>query len=412
MKKKFINSTIVLAILACLIAVPVMAEGDPVAITDFMVYYEDTGRVAMKYDILNDSTHYTEFAPPPLSCRGAPPANGSCQAGDPSLVKQGDTYYMVYRTKTPTGGDPRMKRIRCNSSTDLVNWTSVWDYHKTDIAHLTVASIERALIRYYPYSAYTNNWYLYFTYDLGGGNWLNSFVIGNNASQLGVNLTDATKWHNVTYSDPNLPEKIQTIVSANGSYWVFLNRGGAYQLVNAVNPRQFPTGWTNVSNLNSVYNASYTPPDQFKFGTVTYDIYSDYYILWASVLHGSQVYWWWAVSEDMTNWTNGGRKYIQSVGNCRFPALAVGSDVLALQWDQNEDSGDSVYLWNYPDDASKTIFSYFPLIIGLIAVITILTVAFYTRNPLMVMGAIVIVGLMALGAIMIINAFQGEGWLW
>jgi len=134
--------------------------------------------------------------------------------------------------------------------------------------------------------------------------------------------------------------------------------------------------------------------------------------LWASVLHGSQVYWWWAVSEDMTNWTNGGRKYIQSVGNCRFPALAVGSDVLALQWDQNEDSGDSVYLWNYPDDASNTIFSYFALIIGLIAVITILTVAFYTRNPLMVMGAIVIVGLMALGAIMIINAFQGEGWLW
>ena len=130
------------------------------------------------------------------------------------------------------------------------------------------------------------------------------------------------------------------------------------------------------------------------------------------ILHGSQVYWWWAVSEDMITWTDGGRKYIQYIGNCRFPALAVGSDVLALQWDQDEDWGDSVYLWNYPDDVSKTIFSYFPLIIGLIAVITILTVAFYTRNPLLVMGAILVVGLMALGAILIINAFQGEGWLW
>lgn len=339
----------------------ISASGSPIQTTDFLTYNSTTGKVEFKYD-LNDSQHYWEIAPPPIEDCTLGGMEWACQSGDPTILHYpvDGQYYVIYREKTPTVTDVRMKRIICITSDNLVNWSTVWNYHKDDFQQCELDSIERSSLRYY-----NDRLYLYFTYDFKNKDWNNAYVVGEDFKHLGWNLTNCSMWHNITYPGIPLstnPGKHTGTYFWNGSYYESKNRG--YSLMESANAEG---PWVNFSDPVQLCfnNDSY---DNCEVDTITYDPYSKLYIAWghSKLTPGTttKYFWWWATSPDLENWTWRGRQ-LQKVktplppGQRRYSELSVrdvGVDpeqmrqriVLVMQWDHNDDIYDSIILWHFP----------------------------------------------------------------
>ena len=339
------------------------ANTQPIQATDFMSYNATTGKIDFKYD-LNDSSYYTEVVPPPIdNCSIIISTPWACQSGDPSILfyPPDRTYYVTWREKTNTGPDSRMKYIALEASTDLINWSTVWKYHKDDIQQREVTSIERSALRYY-----NDRLYLFFTHDKASGLWNNSYVTApaGDFVQLGYNLTNASTWHNLTY--PGIPlgarvGKFNFIGSWNGKYYQVKDWGSGdwYGLMAT---GDIDGTWTNTSKILEAYNGSYPDWDSVRGDLITYDPQSSLFIVWGSAKHTPvtmrKYYWWWATSPDMTTWTFRHRMLVKSEdthppGNRRMPDLAIVDDgfnrsiVLVEHWDHNDDLYDSVILHHW-----------------------------------------------------------------
>jgi len=294
--------------------------------------------------LLNDSAHYTEIFAPPGSGRGY-------WNGAPTILKDGDTYYLVHRLR---GGDTlRGYQLECHSSTDLVNWTLEWTVHKDDIVNETVTSFEKICLR-----KFGGYYYLYFTYDRSSQDWKTSFVKSTTIAGLESLLKDATNW-TVLFGGGYC--KDPTVFELNGTYYISAGTivgVPSRKLYSDDNP-EFSSP-TEIVDFRALYVSKWGAPDAAgDTGIITYDESSGYFIFQGHYRDDTDdIYWWYAVSPDMKEWRAVQRdKEITNWDNqwntARYWDYVCLDDqriIIVMEWDHDGDLDNSVVIWDYSDD--------------------------------------------------------------
>ena len=416
MRKGTIYITVLVLLLTVCISLPVYAAvratGAPIVESNLYTYDPVTGLVTQRYDYINES--YTELFLPNANLSGY-------WNGAPSILRNGDTYYITHRVRNPGSYPIVPKRrgylLQCNSSTDLVTWTSVWSVNRSLINNASqplatsVESMEATSLRYYE-----GEYWLYFCIDANAPNgWYTWAVNSSSIANLGTQVLTGASWINISLPENTKDPRVGEI---DGTYYLIVTRGLGTHKADKLYTATNPAGpFTLTANLSAVYTATYGENSGTNAGFISYDTASDYYIFNCKIEDASdgKNYDWYAVSEDLVNWTLGGRtprpvvcRYLdmhKEMGQRDTASLVVGELETAM-----ENGSRSTVLWQFDErfTSGAVIFSFFPLVIGVLAVSLILGLAFILKNPAAIAASAIMIILFSLMAIMLINLAMGN----
>lgn len=320
--------------------------GIPITRNDWFV---DNGTdVIKKHDFLNDPTNYGKIVKSTKSSVGA---GEWAAAGAASILKDGDTYYIVLRQREPTIAG-RYYEIYSYSSGDILNesnWNLVFQEDMTD----DTDTIEQASLR-----KFGSTYYLYFSWHNYGENWCAngkvSYVTSSTISGLQSQLDNPATWTTIIGSGHKDPE----VMTYNGNYYMLY---GNCTPVHFIMKSSTPTfsSYEILSSPNQVYRDQFSPNKE-NVGTITYDNSSGNFVYWANAKHGADIYWYWTVSDDLVNWTYRDRVLefdhnmttSNTIRYMDYHSLDDQRGLFVLEWDDDKDGIGDLFLWDYSGDSA------------------------------------------------------------
>ena len=334
----------------------------------------DNGSIVFNYN-LSDPLYWREIVEPPCfkGCRDSLINDSiteyrckynvnNCQAGDPDLFynESEDAYYILFRYKTPS----RFKYLVLIKSKDLETWSEVWNVSAETIkstkqySDINFVSLEKTAI------AEHNRWYyMHIAVDTVSGDegWRNAYVQSKTLAGLGEKVANLSYWHKTYIPGLNWSSdyqgKFNNILYHNG-LWYYLKKKDVekgetpYSILvstNASGP------WSNLSDPAQLYCDNFDcDAGPVRVFTILRDV-NGKYIYWSSYTPGigDRAWWWWAVSDDLVNWSFVERKGPLGVkGQWRFWDFgidhATGNEIAVAQMSIGQRKSDSIVLWTFP----------------------------------------------------------------
>ncbi|MCK4266199.1 MAG: hypothetical protein KAX31_02890, partial [Thermoplasmata archaeon] len=317
--------------------------GDTITHCDLFTYVD--GKIVAKHDYKNDTANYTLLSPAYRE------SAGWIADGGGTIILHNDTWYVTHRQRT--GDTDRANYFRLDKSTNLVDWTIVWNVTKGDIGPITLQSFERFSIRYH-----NNSWYLYFGED-HDGTFDTNYIKASSPEELEYSLLNSNNWTLIVdgAKDPEVHYH-------NGTYYVTTTLG----LYKDDNP-EF-TSPTFIVDFTQLYKDKWGGGPMnpgYNTGTIMFDNSSGYFMYWRTVTvdfdddsNIDDFLWFFATSGDLENWEATDRHVniknwtVDDAALLTFPAYFVTENetVIVMDW-KDASNNRGYYLWVYDEPVSN-----------------------------------------------------------
>jgi len=317
-----------------------------------------------EHDLLNDPSHYCKAC----TCEYDTSSIQWASAGAPSILKDGNTYYISCRQRDGAGGLLGIKwQIWESDDPGSCPFETTWNVIKTEVTNIpqsqSIASLEGTCLR-----KYNSTYYYYFSVNLSDTGWSIYCLPSNTIAGIHDSLADGSKWGNHIYKRAS---KDPMIFEHDGYYYMLLqheqtdyNDKYGPRLIRDDNP-EFSSPDSLSDPLDPYWDevTNGIEPSQLIRGVLWYDEGSNMYICWCMTViwEGSayDTYWVWTGSYDLQTWTLldmkkkiddfGGKHY----GTARYFDYTSTDDdreIVVMEWDDNADGYCPTYIWDYTDD--------------------------------------------------------------
>lgn len=274
-------------------------EGGSFAGGDLFSYDVEGDSIIMRRDLLIDSTHYDTI----IVCESDPGVSGWAAAGGCSILKDGSTYYVIDRQRSPVSSGFKYEMW---SSSDLATWTLQWKVETDSVVDAPITplqSFEGSSLR-----KYGNRFYLYFCCrNNQTTGWDVYYIVGARIAALMDSLKTGSAWHPIWTDNVKDP----WVMKYQGKYYMLVSKyhmgvGTRRSLLLESNDPTFAS-WDTISCPTEAYAKTHRAMERFgAAGMILHDGTTGNFIYWNVVEMGrdkdsSDLYWFWARTAKLSD---------------------------------------------------------------------------------------------------------------